>query len=161
MNESASPKSANLTIQDRGESLKKYKPDKNGLITIRILSVIISLVLAGVSKKYIPSEFIYFIAVVSVVTVSIFVMFVYFPLYFSSLSYETTDSEVIKHSGVIIKSHQAIKFDSIQYTTVVNSLLSQYTGFNFIIFFVYGGQLRLDFLSRNDTLEILKTTRTL
>ena len=141
--------------------MKKYKPDKNGLVTIRILSVIISLILTGASKIYIPSEFICFIAIISVATASIFIMFVYFPLYFSSLSYETTDSEVIKHSGVIIKSHQAIKIDSIQYTTVVSSLLSQYTGFNFIIFFVYGGQLRLNFLSRHDTLEILKTTRTL
>jgi hypothetical protein len=86
-------------------------------------------------------------------------MFVYFPLYFSSLAYETTSTEVIKHSGVIVRSHQAIRFDSIQYTTVVSSPLSQYTGFNFVIFFIYGGQLRLDFLSRQDTIEILKSTR--
>ena len=42
-----------------------------------------------------------------------------------------------------------------QYITSAKSLLSQYTGLNFIVFFVYGGQLRLLFLSRDDADEIM------
>ena len=140
--------------------MKKYQPDRHGLISVRILTTLFSVILSVISKIYVISEFLLFIVIIFIVTISIFVMFVYFPLYFSSLAYETTSTEVIKHSGVIVRSHQAIRFDSIQYTTVVSSPLSQYTGFNFVIFFIYGGQLRLDFLSRQDTIEILKSTRT-
>ncbi|HAE53263.1 MAG TPA: hypothetical protein DCG30_08415 [Ruminococcus sp.] len=140
--------------------MKKYQPDRHGLISVRILTTLFSVILSIISKIYVISEFLLFIVIIFIVTISIFVMFVYFPLYFSSLAYETTSTEVIKHSGVIVRSHQAIRFDSIQYTTVVSSPLSQYTGFNFVIFFIYGGQLRLDFLSRQDTIEILKSTRT-
>ncbi|MBP3760479.1 MAG: PH domain-containing protein [Ruminococcus sp.] len=139
--------------------MKKYQPDRHGLISVRILTTLFSVILSVISKIYVISEFLLFIVIIFIVTISIFVMFVYFPLYFSSLAYETTSTEVIKHSGVIVRSHQAIRFDSIQYTTVVSSPLSQYTGFNFVIFFIYGGQLRLDFLSRQDTIEILKSTR--
>ena len=139
--------------------MKKYQPDRHGLISVRILTTLFSVILSIISKIYVISEFLLFIVIIFIVTISIFVMFVYFPLYFSSLAYETTSTEVIKHSGVIVRSHQAIRFDSIQYTTVVSSPLSQYTGFNFVIFFIYGGQLRLDFLSRQDTIEILKSTR--
>ena len=140
--------------------MKKYQPDRHGLISVRILTTLFSVILSIISNIYVISEFLLFIVIIFIVTISIFVMFVYFPLYFSSLAYETTSTEVIKHSGVIVRSHQAIRFDSIQYTTVVSSPLSQYTGFNFVIFFIYGGQLRLDFLSRQDTIEILKSTRT-
>lgn len=139
--------------------MKKYQPDRHGLISVRILTTLFSVILSIISNIYVISEFLLFIVIIFIVTISIFVMFVYFPLYFSSLAYETTSTEVIKHSGVIVRSHQAIRFDSIQYTTVVSSPLSQYTGFNFVIFFIYGGQLRLDFLSRQDTIEILKSTR--
>ena len=139
--------------------MKKYQPDRHGLISVRILTTLFSVILSIISNIYVISEFLLFIVIIFIVTISIFVMFVYFPLYFSSLAYETTSTEVIKHSGVIVRSHQAIRFDSIQYTTVVCSPLSQYTGFNFVIFFIYGGQLRLDFLSRQDTIEILKSTR--
>lgn len=140
--------------------MKKYQPDRHGLISVRILTTLFSVILSIISNIYVISEFLLFIVIIFIVTISIFVIFVYFPLYFSSLAYETTSTEVIKHSGVIVRSHQAIRFDSIQYTTVVSSPLSQYTGFNFVIFFIYGGQLRLDFLSRQDTIEILKSTRT-
>ncbi len=139
--------------------MKKYQPDRHGLISVRILTTLFSVILSIISNIYVISEFLLFIVIIFIVTISIFVIFVYFPLYFSSLAYETTSTEVIKHSGVIVRSHQAIRFDSIQYTTVVSSPLSQYTGFNFVIFFIYGGQLRLDFLSRQDTIEILKSTR--
>ena len=139
--------------------MKKYKPDKHGLITIRILTAIVSVILIIVSEIYVVSDFLLFTVIISIITIAIFVMFIYFPLYFSSLTYETTSTEVIKHSGVVMRSHQAIRYDSIQYTTVISTPLSQYTGFNFMIFFIYGGQLRLNFLSRQDTVEILKSAR--
>ena len=66
-------------------------------------------------------------------------MFVYLPLYFSSLSFDTTENEITKHSGVYFRSHQSVLYSTVQYTTVVTTPLSQYTGLNFVIFFVYGG----------------------
>ena len=83
-------------------------------------------------------------------------MFVYLPLYFSSIKYTATETEIMKSSGVFIKTHQSVRYSSVQYTSVISSPFSQYTGLNFIVFFVYGGQLRLLFLKQSDAQEILR-----
>ena len=51
-------------------------------------------------------------------------------------------------------------YSTVQYTTVITTPFSQYTGLNFIVFFVYGGQLRLLFLNQEDALYILRKTGT-
>ena len=81
--------------------------------------------------------------------------FIYCPLLFRSLKYTVTDSEVKRSGGVFIKKFQSVRYSSVQYITTARSFLSQYTGLNFIVYFVYGGQLRLLFLSRSDADEIM------
>ncbi|MBQ6212768.1 MAG: PH domain-containing protein, partial [Ruminococcus sp.] len=105
---------------------------------------------------FIPLENVVFIIVVSVIAIASFEMFIHLPMYFSSIKYSATETEVSKSSGVFIKVHQSVRYSSIQYTTIISSPFSQYTGFNFIIFFVYGGQLRLLFLKQSDAQEIIK-----
>jgi len=138
--------------------MKKYRPDKNGLFVLRIIIAIVSVLLILVVKHYIPVDILVIIISTAVLTTAVFMIFIYFPLYFSSLSYESSETEIIKHSGVFIKTHQSVRYSQVQYTTVASTPFSQYTGFNFVIFFVYGGQLRLMFLNQKDALEILSRT---
>ncbi|MBQ8960288.1 MAG: PH domain-containing protein [Ruminococcus sp.] len=138
--------------------MKTYEPDRNGLATLRLLILLASAVLIGAVWYFIPVKMIVIIMAAAVGTVAIFSMFVYFPLYFRSLSYDSTDREIIKHSGVFIKSHQSVLYSTVQYTTVVTTPFARHTGFNFVIFFVYGGQLRLLFLRYDDAMEILGRT---
>ena len=136
--------------------MKQYAPDRHCLSTLRILITAAVVIIIFAAKYFIPVDKIVFIIMISAVSIGCFEMFIHLPLYFSSIKYTATETEVMKSSGVFIKVHQSVRYSSIQYTTIISSPFSQYTGFNFIIFFVYGGQLRLLFLKQSDAKEIIK-----
>jgi membrane protein YdbS with pleckstrin-like domain len=116
----------------------------------------LAVVIIAAVRYFIPIDKIVFYSTLIVILTACVEMFVHLPMYFNSISYTATDTEVMKSSGVFFKVHQSIRYTSIQYTTVVSTPFSQYTGFNFIIFFVYGGQLRLLFLKQPDAKEIIE-----
>lgn len=138
--------------------MKTYLPDKRALLTLRILIILISLILIGIVRIYIPLDIVVIIFSIAIITAAIFFMFIYLPLYFGSLRYEATDTELTRHSGVFMKSHQTVQFSAVQYYTVVTTPMSHKTGLNFIVLFVYGGQFQLMYLSSSDIREILQNT---
>ena len=140
--------------------MRSFKPDKHALMTLRLFITMLSFILIGAVRLYIPVNVVVLVFAIAIVTVAIFFMFIYLPLYFSSLRYDSTDTEITKHSGVYFHSHQSVLYSTVQYTTVITTPFSQYTGLNFVVFFVYGGQLRLLFLKQEDALYILKKTGT-
>ncbi len=121
--------------------------------------MIVTAALLAAAKIYIPVDMVVIILGIFLGVVDILIMFIYLPLLFSSLKYEVSDNELTCISGVFIKSYQSVQFSAVQYTTVIFTPLSQYTGLNFLILFVYGGQLRLLFLKQQDALDILNKTR--
>ena len=136
--------------------MKHYYPDKACLTTLRIIIIFSVIILLGLVRYFIPAKFLVLSITIAVAVIAFFVMFVYLPLYFSSIKYTATETEIMKSSGVFIKTHQSVRYSSVQYTSVISSPFSQYTGLNFIVFFVYGGQLRLLFLKQSDAQEILR-----
>lgn len=138
--------------------MKRFKPDKNALLTLRLLIVFASVLLMVAVRIYIPINVIVGIIAVAVGTADIFLDFIYLPLFFKSLSYESTKDKITRHGGVIFKSHKSVRYATVQYTAVITMPFSQYTGLNFVILFVYGGQLPLLFLKEEDALEILEMT---
>lgn len=136
--------------------MKHYYPDKCCLTTLRIIIIFSVIILIGLVRYFIPAKFLVLSITIAVAVIAFFVMFVYLPLYFSSIKYTATETEIMKSSGVFIKTHQSVRYSSVQYTSVISSPFSQYTGLNFIVFFVYGGQLRLLFLKQSDAQEILR-----
>ncbi|MBO5318646.1 MAG: PH domain-containing protein [Ruminococcus sp.] len=140
--------------------MRHFYPDKNSVRLLQIIISAIGFILFLTAKHYIHSKSTLLILGTIIVSLCTFIMFIYLPLYFSSLKYIVTDTEIIRTGGVFIKVHQSVLFSSIQYVTVVKTFLSGYTGLNFIIFFVFGGRFRLMFLSRNDIDEILRLSGT-
>ena len=136
--------------------MKHYYPYKGCLTTLRIIIIFSVIILLGLVRYFIPAKFLVLSITIAVAVIAFFVMFVYLPLYFSSIKYTATETEIMKSSGVFIKTHQSVRYSSVQYTSVISSPFSQYTGLNFIVFFVYGGQLRLLFLKQSDAQEILR-----
>lgn len=136
--------------------MKNFKPERKALNALRIIILIVSVVLIGGLKIYIPVDIVFMIFAVAIVMTDIVMIFIYLPIYFSSLSYDMTDEKIVKHSGVFFKSHQSIRFSTVQYSTVVTTPLSNKTGLNFVVLFVYGGNLRLVFLKEDDAMEILR-----
>ncbi|WP_028520454.1 PH domain-containing protein [Ruminococcus flavefaciens] len=136
--------------------MKQFYPDRHCLTTMRLLITAAVVIILFAIRYFIPVDKIVMLSIIVIIAIACFEMFVHLPMFFNSISYSATSTEVTKSSGVFIKVHQSVRYSSIQYTTVISSPFSQYTGFNFIIFFVYGGQLRLLFLKQADAQEIIR-----
>ncbi len=134
--------------------MRHYRPDRRGLTVFRILLLIISSAVIITVNYFVPSRDVAIVIDILIAAVVLAAIIVYLPLYFASLKYTVTDTEIISDSGVILHSHQSVKINSIQYTAVVSSPFSHLTGFNFLLLFVYGGQMNLMFLRYEDMLEI-------
>ena len=141
--------------------MKQYEPDRHCLTTMRLLITAAVIIIISAVRYFVPIDKIVFFSEIIVIFIALLEMFVHLPLFFSSIKYTATDTEITKISGVFIKVHQSVRYSSIQYTTIISSPFSHYTGFNFIIFFVYGGQLRLLFLKQADAKEIIRLSGTI
>lgn len=135
--------------------MKNYLPDKSCLITLRILIISVSILLISAVNYFFTVKILIILIDTIIGAGAFFMMFAYLPLFLKSVQYTVTDTEIIKSSGVIIRLHQSVQYSSVQYVNVITTPFSQYTGLNFIVCFVYGGQLRLVFLNHNDAKEIL------
>ncbi|MDE6665446.1 MAG: PH domain-containing protein [Ruminococcus sp.] len=136
--------------------MKNYLPDKNCLMTLRIIITFLSFILIIAVRYFITVKILVILISTIIGAAAFFIMFAYLPLFMKSIRYTVTETEIIKSSGVIMKFHQSVHYSSIQYINIITTPFSQYTGLNFIVCFVYGGQLRLMFLNHKDAREILK-----
>ncbi len=136
--------------------MKEYFPDKRSLATIKAVLILAASGITSVAMYFIPVRLIAVLISAASIILGLILSFVYYPLLFRSMKYIVTDTEIIRSSGVFIKTHQSIRFSAVQYTAAVSTPFSKYTGLNFIVFFVYGGQERLLFLKWTDAEEILR-----
>ena len=136
--------------------MKEYFPDTRSLATIKTVIILASIGITSVAMHFVPVRLLAVIISAAAIVLGIILSFVYYPLLFKSMKYIVTDTEIIRSSGVFIKTHQSIRFSAVQYTAAISTPFSKYTGLNFIVFFVYGGQERLLFLKWSDAEEILR-----
>lgn len=136
--------------------MKNYLPDRNCLFTLRLIITAVSVVLILAVKYFFTVDLLVMLISTIIGAGAFFVMFAYLPMYLESLKYTLTESEIIASGGVIMQIHKSVKYSSIQYTNVITTPFSQYTGLNFIVCFVYGGSLRMLFLNHSDAKEILE-----
>ena len=136
--------------------MKRYYADRTGLNVLRILMFIVTAIVAFLTYRYLSFIPIFmWIIMLVFITICFFVAVIYLPLYFKSVNYYATDRKIIKHSGVFYKTNQVMRFDSIQYTTVISTLFSKKTGFNFVMLNAFGGRMILTFLKQRDLEEIM------
>lgn len=136
--------------------MKIFRPDRSALTSLRVITALIAVFFIVAAKIYIPVNIIITILSMAFAVIVIFMDFVYYPLYFGSMKYEITNEQITRYSGVFFKSRKSVNFLTVQYTASVTTPFSRYTGLNFGVLFVYGGQLELMFLSYSDASEIIK-----
>ena len=56
--------------------------------------------------------------------------------------------------GIFFKRKQSVRLDRVQFVQVITGAFDGILGLNFIILHVYGGQLMMMFLNKNDRNEI-------
>ena len=140
--------------------MRHYRPDRGGLTALRLLVLAITAGIIILINYFVPLRRAAIVADLSTAGLSLLITLIYLPLFFSTIVYTVSDTEITCSSGVFIKYHQSVKIRSVQYTTTISTPLSGITGLNFLIFFVYGGRMQLYFLSKRDLSEILSVTGT-
>ncbi len=135
--------------------MKKFFPDKNASRSLKLIVIIGAILILAAVRLYIPVDKVVIIVGAVLLATVIFCDFIYIPLYFRSLRYESDGKSITRYSGVIMKFSKSVEFSAVQYTAAVSMPFSKHTGFNIAVLFVYGGQLRLPFLSKSDCDEIL------
>lgn len=140
--------------------MRHYRPDRAGLSTLRLLILAFTAGVIIAVNYFAPLRTPAIIADLCIAGVSLLITLVYLPLFFSTIVYTVSDTEITCSSGVFIKYHQSIKLSAVQYTAVVSTPFSALTGLNFVVFFVYGGRMQLYFLKKSDLSEILSLTGT-
>lgn len=134
--------------------MRHYRPDKRCLRAIQIFIAALGIFFTA-SVAYI-SSFSKISAVAGLIIImALLTVTLYLPLHFDSIKYTATDLEFTVTKGVFIKRKQTIKFSSIQYTTVISFPLPKLASFNSVIFFVYGGKLKVSYLSVSDLRDII------
>lgn len=101
-------------------------------------------------------ELVMYILMSIITVVGIFFASIYVPLYFKMVSFRVSNHILSKESGFFIKTNQTMKVSSIQYVTSIYIPLFRYIGFNFIIFNALGGYMIFNFLSKQDSIDILE-----
>ncbi len=144
-----------LKIRSGGVSMKKYIPDRNASGFLRLSVIILAILVVALARFYIPINSVVYAIAVVIVAITLFFVCIYIPMYFRSLRYESDGKSITKYGGVFIKYTKSVEFSSVQYTATVSTPFSKGTGLNFAILFVYGGRLKLSFLSYDDIREIL------
>ena len=81
---------------------------------MRIMITALAVVIIAAVRYFIPIDKIVFYSTLIVILTACVEMFVHLPMYFNSISYTATDTEVMKSSGVFFKVHQSIRYTSIQ-----------------------------------------------
>ena len=136
--------------------MRTYRPDTKSLIIITGLIISVSIILIVGVFSFFKLRLLRIVLYAVICAVSLFCILIYLPIYFKNTAYYIYSDSICRQSGVIFKKIKTVKFSSIRYTTFVTSFLSNISGFNFIIIYMYGGSMILLFLKKNDAYEILK-----
>lgn len=135
--------------------MKEYRADAGAL---HLLQMIISLLGAGIALAawYFLSRWLTAMWIV----IGIFagsaalVSLVCLPLYFRQQRCLASRAKITMRAGILFVREQSIRLDRVQFVQTVTGPFDGILGLNFIVLYVYGGQLTVPFLSRRDRNEL-------
>lgn len=85
----------------------------------------------------------------------IFFGFILTPIFFKKSSYTISSDSLKKKSTMFFLTKQFMKTSSIQYISSIITPFSKITGLNFVIVNAWGGKMILNFLPRDEALELV------
>lgn len=135
--------------------MKKYHADSGALQLLQISICTISAVLdvlAGIFLNSFPIVM-WVITIVFTLT-AVLSSFLILPLFFKNFCCILTDSKATVSMGIFFRRKQSVRLDRVQFVQVITGAFDGILGLNFIILHVYGGELMMMFLNKNDRKEI-------
>lgn len=134
--------------------MKEYRPD---MAALRLIQAVLCLISAGLSAAVMQLltsfPIIMWTAVGVFVGVGVLAAFLFLPLMFRRLKCVVSSSQISVRSGIILQREQSIRLNTIQFVQIISGPFDGRLGLNFIVLHVYGGQLAVLFLSRDERKE--------
>ena len=135
--------------------MKTYHADTGALQLLQILICTLSAVLDVLAGIFLNSFPIVMWAITILFTLTaVLSSFFILPLFFKNFCCIVTDSKITVSIGIFFKRKQSVRLDRVQFVQVITGAFDGILGLNFIILHVYGGQLMMLFLNKNDRNEI-------
>ncbi len=136
--------------------LKKYLPDERCIFYLRLSVIILGVAVSAAVYLTVNSPLIIFLAIAVISVTVLFYILYYIPQYFNGLEYCTDNGEIVRRSGVLFRSIKRVRLESVQSCSVISVPFSEYTGFNCLVLYFYGGRLLLPFLKKGDADELMR-----
>lgn len=151
--------------------MKKYYADRKSLNLLRVVVfVLLVAIIFGLKyllywleqrypdyfipvKTTIPEIIIWSVIILLAAAYVLYIL-IYLPLWYNSINYYVSDSELISVSGLFMKSRKYMRLSSVLYVTSLSAPLARYTSFNFLVMSAHGGRMMFMFLSQADIEEI-------
>lgn len=135
--------------------MKEYRADIGALQLLQI-----SICLLGTGLSFAAGYFLHawphiMWSVVGVFAgAAVLMSFLCLPLFFRRLRCMASPSKISLHAGILFLREQSIRLDRVQFVQTITGPFDGILGMNFIVLYVYGGQLTIPFLNRSDRREL-------
>ena len=117
--------------------MRHFRPAENSLATLRAVITVLTVFIISVLYYYIHLKVVFISGAVIARTCPADNVHIPSAVYVLC-EVHSNGFRDHKVSGVFIKFHQSVKYSSIQYAAVIRTPLSDVTGLNFVVFFVFG-----------------------
>lgn len=136
--------------------MKEYRADWGALHLLQILICLAAILLCAAATWFLRRwEWIMW-AVISVFAgAALFIALLCLPLFFTRLRCFASEEKLTVIAGILFLREQSIRLDRVQFIQTVTGPFDGILGLNFIILYVYGGQLTIPFLNKNDRYELV------
>ena len=136
--------------------MKEYRADHGALHLLQILICLAGTGLSAAATQLLSRWSWILWTVVGVFSGTAFVLsLICLPLFFARLRCYASEEKLTVIAGILFLREQSIRLDRVQFIQTVTGPFDGILGLNFIILYVYGGQLTIPFLSKNDRYELV------
>ena len=136
--------------------MKEYRADHGALHLLQILICLAGTGLSAAAMQFLSRWSWILWTVVGMFSGTAFVLsLICLPLFFARLRCYASEEKLTVIAGILFLREQSIRLDRVQFIQTVTGPFDGILGLNFIILYVYGGQLTIPFLSKSDRYELV------
>ena len=135
--------------------MKEYRADIGGLHLLQIAACLLSACISLAAFWFLRRWIVIMWIVIGVFAgVAVIASFLFLPLYFRKLRVFASPAKLTVRAGILFLRERSILLDRVQFVQTITGPFDGMMGLNFIILYVYGGQLTIPFLCRRDRIEL-------
>ena len=136
--------------------VKEYRADRGALHLLQILICLAGAGLCAAATYFLRRwEWIMWSVVGVFAGAALIMSLICLPLFFARLRCYASEEKLTVLAGILFLREQSIRLDRVQFIQTVTGPFDGILGLNFIILYVYGGQLTIPFIKKSDRYELV------